>query len=217
MKKFTFHITRSNGVDTVTNEPVTIIFGNDLLKILAPDYMVGEYRLRDAAFVPIRRVHSNAGLAALIAASAPSAGDPFGLLTVDVGIFPVSQFYNPKNNDIYQALEAFLAQPRYIDPYKGWSLEEIQGPYTRMVPIGNLYQQIFSGAYDPEGPVDNLTVRPRAILIPSSLTLNSSDVISLDPSDGAVQLSTFPTNTIIPIRPIYASNTANMSNVLALW
>jgi hypothetical protein len=219
MKRFTFHITRTNGVDTVTNEPVTIIFGNDLIRFLAPDYMAGEYRLGDSGFVHIRQVSGNinVGLAENIAASAPSGGDLFGLVSVDWGNIPVSQFYNPKNESIYQALQAFLAQPRYVDPYKGWSPEEIQGPYTRMAPIGNLYQQTFSGVYDPEGQADNLTVRPRAILIPSTLELGSSDVVSTGTNDEPMPLSTLPTNTILPIRIIYASNTVNASNVIALW
>jgi hypothetical protein len=219
MKKFTFHITRSNDVDTVTDEPVTIIFGDDLLKILAPDYMVGEYRLGERAFVRIRMVSGDfdAGLAEHLATRAPSEGDPFFLVSVDWGIFPGSPFYNPKNDSIYQALQVFLAQPRYVDPYKGWSPEELQGPYTRMAPIDNLYQHTFSGVYDPDGQADNLTVRPRAILIPSTLELNPADVVSTDTNDDPLPLSTFPTNTILPIRIIYARNTNNLSNVIALW
>ena len=127
------------------------------------------------------------------------------------GVYPVSGIsYYPDNNRSV-AFKAFMAQPRIKDPCKGWSAEELQGPYTNACDITDIFVEGGGG--------ENLRIRPRALMVMdagagTSMTFN----LNLDGQEGSsiTTPSTLPVGTILPIRPIgvFAPSTGIFA---ALW
>jgi hypothetical protein len=111
--------------------------------------------------------------------------------------YPVSGIpYYPDNNR-FVAFKAFMAQPRIKDPCKGWSAEELQGPYTNACDI--------TGIFVEGGGEENLRIRPRALMVmDASGGTSMTFVLNLDDTEGSyiTTPSTLTVGTILPIRPI---------------
>jgi len=127
---------------------------------------------------------------------------------VDEGLFtPIGWRAKQENLD---AFATFLAQPRIKDPCKGWSAEELQGPYTNATDLNNLIVEAFTS--------DNLKVRPRALMC---LTPEASVQFHMNDQNQDGSLATIgpniPTGTIIPIRPIGTTSDVPTGAFLALW
>ena len=113
----------------------------------------------------------------------------------------------------YDAFATFLAQPRIKDPCKGWSAEELQGPYTNATDISNL--SILSAEALTR---DNLKVRPRALMCLTPAVTVQFYMNDQDEDGGLVTIGPdIPIGTIIPIRPIGTTSVAPSGAFLALW
>ena len=112
----------------------------------------------------------------------------------------------------YNAFIAFLAQPRIVDPCKGWSSEELQGPYTNAVDLADLIVDV------DDSTIDNLRVRPRAILrqdaVAGQFLMNSAAAATGSTFTVSVDV---PIGTILPIRPIGFVGTPTAGEWTALW
>ena len=113
----------------------------------------------------------------------------------------------------YDAFATFLAQPRIKDPCKGWSAEELLGPYTNACSLQDLV--VGDSVRD-----DNLLVRPRAIM-KTETGITTDFVLNLDGLDGppsnVFSCPDLPIGTIIPIRPIGVVGTPAPTDFIALW
>ena len=110
----------------------------------------------------------------------------------------------------YDAFATFLAQPRIKDPCKGWSSEELQGPYTNATDIFNLSVDALTR--------DNFMVRPRALMCLTPAVTVQFYMNDQDQDGGLVTIGPdIPIGTIIPIRPIGTTAGAPSGAFLALW
>jgi len=99
----------------------------------------------------------------------------------------------------------FLAQPRYVDPYKGVPASELSGPYT-------------NAKLDPEGVTNNTTNELEYITIPRAIMLmeaGSSQLKLLGDADFSVSTSTLPTLVILPLRVKACSD--NVTSLTFFW
>ena len=112
------------------------------------------------------------------------------------GVYPVSGIpYYPDNNR-FVAFQAFMAQPRIKDPCKGWSNEELQGPYTGMSGIEQARMSSTEG-------FENLSVFGRAILTGSE----PSGLVKVGLlGEFLLDLSTLAPRTVYPFRISWAAS-----------
>ena len=144
------------------------------------------------------------------AAGLPLYSGVFNFWDDTVTDWPYPDGWTP-NLDAYQAFSTFLAQPRIVDPCKGWSAEELQGPYTNAADLADLVKAT------ADSSLGNLTVRPRAIMrqdaVEGTFLMNSED----RPDSSVTIAAAIPIGTILPIRPIGFVGTPTAGEWVALW